>query len=156
MKVDYINAFINSTVNALSTMALMEPVRGKPYLKTDNLTCDISATIGVTGQATGSVTINFSEHLAIKMIENMLGITIGGMNEDVMDAVGEMVNMIAGGAKAELLQQNLSFKIALPVVCVGKTHTTKHPKDVQCIVIPFTLEGSEFTVEVALKMNGNE
>jgi chemotaxis protein CheX len=136
-------------------MAAMSPVRGTPYLKKDKkIECDISGTIGVAGEATGSVTVNFPERVALKMVENMLGIKIDTLNADVKDAVGEIANMIAGGAKGELIQKGLSFKIALPVVCTGKGHSTNHPKDVPCIVIPFQLEEGDFNVEVALKSNG--
>jgi len=152
MNVEFVNPFINATVNALSTMAALTPKRGNPYLRGNNkIRSDISGTIGVVGEATGSVTVNFPSSVAIKMVENMLGVEIGTMNEDVKDAVGEIANMVAGGAKGELSQKGFSFKIALPVVCVGEGHYTDYPKDVPCVVIPFTLEKDEFSVEVALK-----
>ena len=153
MNVEYINPFITSTVNALSTMAGLEPRRGKPYLRQGcKIPCDISGTIGVAGEATGSVTICFPENVARKMVENMLGVTVDTLTDDVKDAVGEIANMIAGGAKGELAQKGFTFKIALPVVCIGKDHFTQFPKDVPCVVIPFSLDDGDFFVEVGLKM----
>jgi chemotaxis protein CheX len=55
MNVEYINPFINSTINALTTMCSLSPTRGKPYLKTDpdEAFADISAIIGSLGRLTG-------------------------------------------------------------------------------------------------------
>ena len=156
MNVEYINPFIKATINALSTMAFITPVRGDPYLKNNNdEICDISGTIGVAGEATGSVTINFPENLAVHIVSNMIGEALKGITHEVKDAVGEIANMIAGGAKGELSEQGYGFKIALPVVCVGKNHYTNYPKDVPCIVIPFEVDGGKFTVDVALKRVNN-
>jgi len=155
MNVEYINPFINSTIKALTTMCSLKPQRGKPFLRGSVPTkSDISGTIGVAGEAMGSVTVNFPQEVALKMVENMLGLQIDEINDDVKDAVGEIANMVAGGAKGELSEKGYGFKIALPVVCVGKSHYTAYPKDVPCVVIPFILPEGEFTVEVALKING--
>ncbi|MCD6460654.1 chemotaxis protein CheX [bacterium] len=154
MNVEYINPFITSTVNALSTMAGLEPKRGKPYLRQGaKIPCDISGTIGVAGEAIGSVTISFPENVACKMVANMLGINVSEITDDVKDAVGEIANMIAGGAKGELAQKGFGFKIALPVVCIGKDHFTQFPKNIPCVVIPFSTKDGDFFVEVGLKMS---
>lgn len=157
MNVEYLNPFISSTLNALTTMACLDPQRGNPYLRQPGhkIECDISGTIGVAGEASGSVTVSFTESVAIKIVENMLGIEVDSLNDDVKDAVGEIANMIAGGAKGELSQKGYGFKIALPVVCIGKDHYTEYPKDVPCVVIPFKVEEGAFYVEIALKVEGN-
>ncbi|MDX9703045.1 MAG: chemotaxis protein CheX [Candidatus Auribacterota bacterium] len=157
MNVEYLNPFIKSTVNALSTMACLEPSRGNPYLRKtgQKIECDISGTIGVAGEASGSVTVSFSESVARKIVENMLGIQVDSLNDDVKDAVGEIANMIAGGAKGELSEKGYSFKIALPVVCIGKDHYTEYPKDIPCVVIPFSVEEGAFYVEICLKVDDN-
>ncbi|MEW6536719.1 MAG: chemotaxis protein CheX [Candidatus Auribacterota bacterium] len=156
MKVEYINPFINATLNALSTMASTSPAIGKVYLKgTEKMRCEISGTIGVAGDATGSVTINFPREVVLRVVSNMLGMDVDDINDDVKDAVGEIANMIAGGAKGELTQMGFNFKIALPVVCVGKNHYTNYPKDVVCVVIPFSMDEGDFSVEVALKMGAS-
>ncbi len=155
MNVEYLNPFITSTVNALSTMACLAPNRGTPYLRGngEKIECDISGTIGVAGEASGSVTVSFTESVARKIVENMLGIEVDSINDDVKDAVGEIANMIAGGAKGELSQKGYSFKIALPVVCIGKDHYTEYPKDIPCLVIPFSVEEGPFYVEICLKID---
>jgi len=153
MNVEYINPFINSTMNALTTMAFVTPVRGKPYLKseTDQTKVDISAIIGLAGEASGWVALAFPRAAAMKIASNMLGEQKLSLDSDVRDAVGEIVNMIAGGAKGDFSQKGLSFKIAIPTVVIGDSHILSQKKDVPCIVIPFTIDEGEFFIEVCLK-----
>jgi chemotaxis protein CheX len=151
MNVDFINPFINATINALSTMAQITPKRGAPYIKTDDASGgDISAVIGLTGEANGWCAVCFKKDAALKIVSNMLGETKTFMDADVRDAVGEIVNMIAGGAKGEFAQKNFSFKIAIPTVIVGDSHILSQKKDAPCIVVPFTIDESGFMITVCL------
>lgn len=155
MNVEFINPFINATVNALSTMASVLPMRGTPYVKADDDSahCDISAIIGLAGEANGWVAISFERATALTIASNMLAEAKQSIDSDVRDAVGEVVNMVAGGAKAEFAAKGFSFKIAIPTVVVGDNHILSQKKDVPCIAIPFTIEGSGcFTISVCLKV----
>ncbi|MCM8812361.1 MAG: chemotaxis protein CheX [Candidatus Omnitrophica bacterium] len=156
MNVDMINSFINATVNALTTMAMLTVTRGSPYIKTtdeNEFNRDISAIIGMAGDANGWVAFCLQRQLAVKIAANMLGEEKQEIDADVRDAVGEIVNMIAGGAKGELTQRGFSFKIALPTVVIGDNHELSRVKDFPYIVIPFATEEGNFTVEVCLKTN---
>ncbi len=67
------------------------------------------------------------------------------------DAVGEIANMIAGGAKATLSQHGHSFKIAIPSIVVGKNHTIEHKGTGPCLVVPFELDSEIFWIEVSFQ-----
>lgn len=153
MNVEFINPFITSTVNALSTMAFITPQRGTPKLKQKDeaIEADISAVIGLAGDANGWVAIGLDKSLAMKIAENMLGETKTYIDADVRDAVGEIVNMIAGGAKAEMSQKGFTFKIAIPTVVVGDNHQLSQMKNMAYMVIPFTADGGEFFISVCLE-----
>jgi len=74
MKAEYINPFIESTLNVFSTMVHLEPVRENVYLKDDNKTTyDISGVIGLAGDVAGAVVISLPESLAIKIVSSFLG-----------------------------------------------------------------------------------
>ena len=66
------------------------------------------------------------------------------------DAVGELANIIAGAAKADL--QGLNVTISLPSVVVGTNHKVTTPKDIPSIVIPFSCTHGEFVVEVCIAL----
>ena len=150
--VEYINPFIAATLQALEVMAQVRPKRGRPFLKTDHVSKgDISGVIGLAGEAVGSVAITFSESLAKKIYSRMVGEEAGSLDENVRDAVGEIANMIAGGAKATLSQHGHSFKIAIPSIVVGKNHTIEHKGTGPCLVVPFELDSEIFWIEVSFQ-----
>lgn len=152
MKAELINPFINSASNVLKTMAQLNPVPGKPYVKTDKLTWGVvTGLIGLAGdRATGNMVISFDEGCILKVVSNMLMEDFNEMTEDVLDAVGEITNMISGGAKKELSEHGYSFDMAIPVIVRGQnveiTQITKSP----IVVIPFDTEAGKFVVEANL------
>lgn len=156
MNVEFINPFITATVNALNTMVFITPQRGTPQMKKkeEPLEADISAVIGLAGEANGWVAIGLNKKVALKIAENMLGEPKAYIDADVRDAVGEIVNMIAGGAKAELSQKGFSFKIAIPTVVVGENHQLGQMKNTAYMVIPFTTDDGSFFISVCLETGG--
>ena len=151
MNVEYINPFISATLQALEVMAAAAPQRGNPFVKRDQVAKgDISGVIGLAGEATGSVAVTFPASLAQRIYSQMVGEEIPTLSEEVQDAVGEVVNMIAGGAKALLAQHGYSFKIAIPSIVIGQGHTIEHKGSGPCLVVPFFLEGETFWLEVSL------
>jgi chemotaxis protein CheX len=70
------------------------------------------------------------------------------LNSDVVDAVGELANMVAGAAKAEL--EEFSLSVSLPNVITGKNHMVRFPSNVQPICVPFTSPWGNLTLEVGL------
>jgi chemotaxis protein CheX len=149
--VNFINPFIGATIQALEMMAAVRPDRGAPFVKTDQVAKgDISGIIGLAGETSGSVAITFPESLACRIYANLVGEEAPGLTEEVRDAIGELANMIAGGAKAELSQQGCNFQVAIPTIVVGAGHTIDHKGQGPCLVVPFTLDGEEFWLEVSL------
>ena len=153
MDVKYINPFLSGTVNVLKTMAFVNIQPGKPFLKKDHVACgDVSGIIGLTGQATGSLSVTFNFELIQLIMRNMLGEEVTEVTNDVRDAVGELTNMISGDARRMLQQEGLSLSAAIPTIVAGKDHTIKHVVNGPIIVIPFESEdGGRASVEVSLK-----
>ena len=152
LNVEIINAFVHSAINALETMAFIKPTIGKPYLKTkSNPVCDVSGSIGLIGEITGTINVNFETDVICKIVSNMLDEVHDEIDDQVIDAVGEIANMIAGGAKGRTQEKGMDFNIALPNVTIGYKHSHAFPHDMPVIVIPFTTEQGEFTVEVCIR-----
>jgi chemotaxis protein CheX len=73
---------------------------------------------------------------------------------DFTDAVGELANMIAGGAKKHL---GNAASITVPSVIIGKGHQIARLSDVPCLVIPCTTAAGDFAVEINIKkLNGSK
>lgn len=153
MKADFINPFLFSLLNVLSTMAQLELKPGKPRRKTDELARgDVSGLIGMTGpQARGSFSISFDKGLAMEIMLRMLGEAPDSINDEVIDMVGEITNMVTGGAKRVLSEKGYDFKMATPMVVAGANHTITHKADGMKIMMPFDCEYGRATVEVCFE-----
>ncbi|MBN1546427.1 MAG: chemotaxis protein CheX [Syntrophaceae bacterium] len=151
MNVKFINPFLDSTVNVLSTMAAVNPIPGKPFLKQQEETCgDVSGIIGLTGSARGSMAISFSTGSILQIVRNMLGEEHDSVDSDICDAVGELTNMVSGDARKRLEQEGLSITASLPTVVAGRDHVINHALRGPSIIIPFDTEKGPFYVDVCL------
>jgi len=151
MDVKFINPFLEATIDVLKTMAFVEPIPGKPYLKKDDLAKgDISGIIGFTGEATGSMALSFSEGCILKIVANMLGEDIKEINGDIKDAVGEITNMVSGAARQKLESLGLSISAAIPTVISGKGHSVSHITSGPSIIIPFETDQGSFVVDICM------
>ncbi|HOE79736.1 MAG TPA: chemotaxis protein CheX [Smithellaceae bacterium] len=151
MNVKFINPFLEGTISVLKTMAFVEPRAGKPYLKMDSLAKgDISGIIGLTGSATGSLAVSFSEAAILKIVSNMLGENIKSMDGNIKDAVGEITNMISGVARKNLEADGFYIQAAIPTVVSGKNHSIAHVMGGPSLIIPFEIDDGSFVVDVCL------
>jgi chemotaxis protein CheX len=150
MKAEHINPFLASTISVFDTMLNCKLKRGAPYLKNGNQPRhEVSALIGLSGKAQGTVVLGLSREAALGAAEVLLQERPAEINGDVTDAVGELVNIIAGGAKAKL--EHLDMSVSLPTVITGKSHCIEFPTKITPICIPFESVWGEITVEVGLR-----
>jgi chemotaxis protein CheX len=150
MNVEFINPFISSLLNVLSTMANTSLNTGKPQLKKSEVAKgDVSGLIGMVGpQTKGSLSITFEANLALEIMERMLGERPSKINEEVTDMVGEITNMVAGGAKNLLGDKGYEFDMATPLVVSGKDHTITHQCDGPKVLMPFTSDFGNAYIEI--------
>ena len=152
LKAEFINPFLEATITVLKTMAGVEPVPGKPFIKKDTAaTGDISGVVGMTGEVEGTVCITFSRECILPVISQMLKEEQKEINEDVKDAVGELTNMISGDSRRRLAETGHHFLGAIPSVISGQGHEVKHITNGPILVIPFTTTGGVFAVEVCFR-----
>jgi chemotaxis protein CheX len=145
--VDYINPVISATRNVFEMMLNCTPKRSGLMLKGDSCPKhEISAMIGVTGKVAGTIVVSFSREVAVEVLRRMVGIETTEITSDVCDAVGELTNMIAGGAKAQL--EHLELSISIPNMVSGPDHRVHYPSEVKPICILFDSEIGQFMIEV--------
>ena len=149
MRAEYINPFVSSIVATFDTMLSCSLKRGELKLKRDyNPPHEVSGIIGLSGKAVGTVVVSLSRQVALKAASTMLMTEATELDADVVDAVGEITNMVAGAAKAELEEYQLS--ISLPNVILGRGHEVRFPSNVQPICLPFECEWGTLALEVGL------
>ena len=150
MKAEYLNPFISSTKNVLETMAQTKVTAKKPKLKdTDATFGDVTGIIGLASdQVEGSMTISFKKACILQIVGRMLmEDPQSEINEDIVDAVGELTNMICGGAKAEFGKLGLNFSLATPTMVTGQGVKIHQQSDEPIIVIPFQTDAGDFVLE---------
>ncbi len=147
MRVEYINPFIASLKNTFRTMLGCEAQRGQLAVKNSNHAHHpISGVIGLSGKAVGTVVVSFSREVALRAASTMLMTEATEVNEDVLDAVGELTNMVAGGAKAQL--EEFQLMVSLPNVITGQDHEVHFPSNVTPLCIHFQTPWGPLTLEV--------
>lgn len=151
MKVEFINPFVRSLTKTFSTMLACNVERGALCVRTDiPASFAVSGVIGLSGRAVGTVVVHLTESVARNAASNMLMMEVDSINADVVDAVGEIANMVAGCAKAEL--EELHMSISLPTVITGEDHEVRFPSNVLPICIPFGTPWGPVALEVGLEM----
>jgi chemotaxis protein CheX len=152
MRVEYINPFITSLVKTFKTMLDCDVVRGELKLKDSKTPChEVSGIIGMSGSAVGTVVVSLSRDVALMSASRMLMMEATEIDDDVVDAVGEITNMVAGAAKAQLKEYSLS--ISLPNVITGRDYDVRFPSDVRPLTVLFSCPAGPLALEVGLEEN---
>lgn len=151
MNAAFINPFISALLNVLKTMAQTELTPGKPRKKLDAVAQgDVSGLIGMVGSTMkGSLSISFDEELACDVMYKMLGEKPDGLNSEVTDMVGEITNMVCGGAKLELGHKGFEFDMATPLVVSGQRHQINHSAEGKKVILPFQGEQGRAYMEIS-------
>lgn len=159
VNVEFINPFIDATRNVFATMCGVEIVRKKLFLKDDyKMMGDVSGVMGLSGTASGSVVVSLPKDLACSIVAQMLGEekVPADLTSDVCDGIGEIINMIAGQAKAMLVKTKYHFTISIPSVVSGQGHEISHKKGTPNIVVLFEADGQTFALQVCLAPTSQE
>ncbi len=152
MKAEWINPFLEATLFVLKTMAFLEAVPGKPYIKNGGAACgDVSGIVGITGEVEGSLCITFSKECILFIIGKMFGEEKTEINDEVKDAVGELTNMVSGDSRRRLQEIGYTFHGAIPSVISGQGHEVRHITKSPIFSIPFHTQAGDFVVEVCFK-----
>lgn len=153
MKVEYINPFIEAIDDTFKTMCSITVERNgdlkisKPGMAS---TYDLVGVIGLSGAVKGAVMMTMEPAVGRKVVMKFLDDTTV-TDSDLMDAFGEILNIISGAAASKLGK----VKLALPTVITGKNPEIYSPPSSPWVIIPMKFpEGGEFDVKVAIEESG--
>ena len=150
MDASYITPFVTSIQNVFSTMFQLPVEIGEPRIKTSsNTTHDVSGIIGVSGEMVGTIVLSMPQSAAESIVTLFTGMETDASSDDFADAVGELVNMISGNAKAEFQRKGVS--ISCPSVVIGAGHRVASNSGAPCIMIPCNTDCGEVVLEISLR-----
>ncbi len=132
-----------------------ESVKSKPAVEKSlhDSSAETSVIISLVGSVSGAVTLKCSKSVASKMASQMLGMEVAEGSEEMKDAVGELLNMIVGSAKAHYCSDGDPFKISVPTIIIGEdysVHIKANPGDTVSL-LDFSCNGDTMGIEVYVK-----
>lgn len=141
MDAGFVNAYLIAVKNVFKTMFGVEIVMGKPALKTTKLSsAEITGMIGFTGDKRGNFSLAFTVPTATFMYRTMVGETITTVTSELVDAIGEITNIISGQFRVEIEKLGYKLNAALPTVVVGQNVEINFITKVPVITLPFSFE----------------
>ena len=140
LKIELISPFIEATKETFATMVSMELRRKEVYIKQGfDMYGDTSGIIGLSGTTTGTCALSLPAEVAQDAVRTMLMTPDDEVlsEPEIRDGVGELINMIAGGAKTRLSSTQYKFNITLPTIISGGPHEVFHRSSTYCVVVIF-------------------
>lgn len=110
----------------------------------------VLSVIGLTGPWTGNGYLRCSGKTACDLAARFLGSGSESVDDDVLDAVGELTNMVVGSAKNALEDHLGLIQMSVPTVVYGKNISTRNLKTELTIPLVCTFEGGEFLLSLCL------
>lgn len=149
VKAEHVNPFIKATVDTFATIVDMKITPGKVQLKSASKTnYDVSGIIGISGGAKGTVALSFPRMVALPVVRAFTGEKVV-TNNQMVDAIGEVANIVAGAAKKDLAQYKIL--ISLPTVVMGDKHEVAGPVDSINLIVPFECPAGQFDLAICFK-----
>jgi len=151
MQLEFINPLIQATVDTFNMLAGVRPERTNVAVKRGDVeTYGLSGIISLVGPADGTVVLNMSEEVALGLVSKLTGEDVRRITADVIDAIGEFANVVAGDAKTRLFDKGYRFDISLPRVLLGRNLVSIGSPLTPWIVISFASPAGSFDVEISM------
>ncbi len=128
-----INSLIFSVESAFKMCELSVRVVGVSRMPTQLPKGRVTGMIGMGGKATGFMTITMPERVSIIAISGLLQDAFSEVNSQVVDGIGELTNIVAGGIKSRLanLPPWVVSSITIPSVIIGGNYSFAYTKGIE-------------------------
>jgi chemotaxis protein CheX len=114
----------------------------------DSVPPGLSAIIGFGGRISGFIAIHVSPKSACTLASDLLGMQFTEIDEIVADAMGEMVNMLAGGLKKFASKDEDLFRLSIPSIVYGTEYSTHAPKGSERLLLGVQTATCTFSVQL--------
>lgn len=151
MDARFVNCYLTAAQTVFKTMLNIQLNMGRPLLKTDNKSSgDVTGVIGFAGDKKGSFAISLNKKSALNIYNALIGEKREEINEDVVDAIGEITNIISGQTRLELEKIGFTLNAGLPTVIIGKDIEINVITKAPVITLPFSYSTNGTTNELAI------
>jgi CheY-specific phosphatase CheX len=108
----------------------------------------LSVMLGLSGDLQGSFGLSMDESTARRWTERLLGIEVSELDQNVIDAIGEMGNLVVGSMKRRLSQFVLTM--SLPNVITAGLDRMRFASSVVPIKLRYEFDGHPLSIIVLL------
>lgn len=152
MNVKLINPFIESLCSVFETMLSITPKRDAIRIPKETPESNnqrmLTSLVGISGGASGVVALRFPTETALQLAGRFAGGDYKDVNNEVIDAISELANMVAGSAKAKF-DVDPTPELSLPSVIEGSGYRVRYPGKAAWLEVPFTSDAGNFSMEVS-------
>lgn len=111
--------------------------------------CEITGAMILMGQNSGMASITMTRQTASILVSYMTGVPYYELEDaDLYDGIAELMNLIAGRAKAALRDSEYYYEITPPFTIVGENHQIVHKKQAHLIQKRFITSDLSFILRV--------
>ncbi len=150
----YVQPFIDTCVSVFNDFTGLKVIPQVPYFidRSEKNNWDITGVIGLTGEAQGAVSISMKQEFAKHITTLLTEEEHTTLDDVVVDAIGEIINIIAGNVKKGL-EEMYALVISLPTIVKGENHETIWPnQNNRAVCIPFEVDDkTTFALSVVLR-----
>jgi chemotaxis protein CheX len=108
--------------------------------------------ISIQGEIKGSIAVHLNKDFARQITRIMLGTEPLELGTAIYDTVGELANVIVGGAKTEASFFDVDFEISCPIVIRGETKAGIEPRKSSFVAVnKYRIDGKGLIVITALQ-----
>jgi chemotaxis protein CheX len=149
MEVKFINPFVFAAQTVFKTMLGISLSLGKPTLKEAKTTSgDVTGIMSMVGDRKGTIAISFRKKGALFVFNSLMSDDASGISAEVVDAIGELTNIISGQARKEFENTGVNLKASIPMVVVGKDVETNFITNLPIVSLPFNFSVNNGAEEV--------
>jgi len=143
-----INSLIASVENCLQMCDLKVRVVGVTKIPVQLPEANITGLIGLSGRCTGFISMSMPERVATLAVSGLLMEEHKAINAQVIDGVGEITNVMAGGLKSRLSNTPWAVNnITIPSVILGERYDISYSKGIEYCGVSFEVDDPDtFTV----------
>lgn len=134
-----------------STMVMMDISMGPATDRgMDMHRASVTGMVGLAGTRRGVLAIHTPDAVAMAITANFLGAAVTAINDDVLDAIGEVSNMLGGSVKSILDEGGNGIQLSLPSIIYGEEYSFQQHTEYEVLSLPFSGAAGEFQVEIQL------
>ena len=135
------NSIIVSVESCLQMCDLKIRVVGITKIPIQLPQAPVTGMIGLSGKCTGFLSMTMPERVATQAVSGLSMEEYTAVNGQVLDGVGEMTNIIAGGLKSRLCNTAWSISnITIPSVILGSNYHISYTKGIEYCGITFEID----------------